>query len=56
MVICEMNKTSYQIALELRCKLSQEVGYQERVTECAGECYDGHYKDMLKNNYGDDKF
>jgi hypothetical protein len=38
--------TSYIKALELKGELLQEIGYQEKVLENAGECYDGHYKDI----------
>jgi hypothetical protein len=42
----KMKETSYKKAIELSVQLSQEIGYQERVYETAGECYDGHSQDI----------
>ena len=38
-------------ALELEAGLLQEISYQEGVLDIAGECYEGHNKDVqdLKN-------
>ena len=39
-------ETSYKKAIELKGILYRDIAYQEDVLENAGECYDGHSKDL----------